>query len=369
MFPLLQPRQLSHRVKAESCNWQDFCAAVLLLAMAWACVFSALPASAKEDGASAEGQKETEKPSASGKEESKPQADGAARSDPNDKRPYAEEAIKHYNRGVELHQQAFYNQAIEEYKAAIQADERMAEAYSNLATIYASQKNFTKASDAFTKALSLAPDKPTTLNAFAAMLYQRKKVDEAKEKWKRAVEVDPRFSAAYYNLGNALESESDTRGAIALYLKAIDSDPGRGDAYFRIGSILHKDKHPAQAHVFLTRAIELAPDADYVATARKQLSELQAELNREGGSTSADLPMNVMTPPTRAASAPPPESKEKTEPKEEEKTTRAPGKIRLLPTFRFKPKKDKKVDMFLHSGDQGASGTKLEQDLKPEPGS
>lgn len=240
----------------------------------------------------------------------------------------------------------------------------MAEAFSNLATIYASQKNFTKATDAFTKALSLAPDKPTTLNAFAAMLYQRKRIDEAKEKWRKAVEVDPRFSAAYYNLGNALESENDTRGAIALYLKAIDSDPQRGDAYFRIGSILHKDKHPAQANIFLSRSIELAPDADYVATAKKQLGELQAELNREDGNT-ADLPMNVMPPPTRAASAPPLEAqtKEKGESKLQ-KEPRGPVKIRLLPKFNFKPKKDKKVDMFLQPG---GSGSHSEQDLKPEP--
>src|SRR5271155_5736421 len=53
------------------------------------------------------------------------------------KSSYSEAAIKHYNRGVELHGQGFLNQAIQEYRQALESDSRMEESWSNLGGIYA----------------------------------------------------------------------------------------------------------------------------------------------------------------------------------------------------------------------------------------
>ena len=84
---------------------------------------------------------------------------------------HPDEAVKHYNRGVDLHQSGFLNQAISEYKAAIEADDQFEEAWSNLGGVYASQKSFNKAIEAFEKALEIKPDRPTTLNGLGTVLY------------------------------------------------------------------------------------------------------------------------------------------------------------------------------------------------------
>jgi tetratricopeptide (TPR) repeat protein len=89
------------------------------------------------------------------------------------KKGYADEAVKHYNRGVEFHQNGSLNQAVQEYKAAIEADGRLAEAYSNLGAVYLAQKSYAKAAEAFNKALALKPDRPTTLNGLGNALYAR----------------------------------------------------------------------------------------------------------------------------------------------------------------------------------------------------
>jgi tetratricopeptide (TPR) repeat protein len=218
---------------------------------------------------------------------------------PDDKRPYAEAAVKHYNRGVELHQSGFLNQAVAEYRGAIDADSRMEEAYSNLGLIYAAQRNYSKAIDAFSKALALKPGRPTTLNGLGTVLYARGKVKEAMEKWKQAIEADPNFASAYYNMGNAYENEKDPASALDAYVKAIRINPGMADAFYRVGTLLNRDKHAAPASVLLSKAVELAPDADFARDAKKQLAGLESQLT--GGTDEPEVEMNVLPPPSGAS--------------------------------------------------------------------
>lgn len=209
----------------------------------------------------------------------------------NDKKPYAEDAIKHYNRGVELHQSGFLNQAITEYKAAIEADGRMEEAFSNLGVIYAAQRNYPRAREAFTTALSLKPKRPTTLNGLGTVLYAQGHVKEAKEKWLQALAVDPGFASAFYNIGNACESEKNLPEALNIYSQAITVAPNMADAYYRMGSIYYKQHHYPQASLMLRRSVELAPNGDFVAEAKRMLRTLEEDFakkeNQSGGHRSS----------------------------------------------------------------------------------
>jgi tetratricopeptide (TPR) repeat protein len=196
----------------------------------------------------------------------------------NDKRPYSAEAVEHYNRGIELHQSGFLNQAIAEYKAAITADPRMEEAYSNLGVIYAAQHSYSKAKDAFTHALSLKPNRPTTLNGLGTVLYAQKKFDEAKDKWLQAVTVDPNFASAYYNMGNAYDSEGKLEDAKKVFVRAIDVSPNMADSYYRLGVIMNKQHHYAQASALLHKAVKLAPEGEFSREAKRLIQLLRTEM-------------------------------------------------------------------------------------------
>jgi tetratricopeptide (TPR) repeat protein len=204
----------------------------------------------------------------------------SSKSGANDKKPYLEEAIKHYNRGVELHQSGFLNQAITEYKGAIEADPRMEEAYSNLGVIYAAQRNYPRAKEAFSTALSLKPKRPTTLNGLGTVLYAQGHVKEAKDKWMQALAVDPKFASAYYNIGNACESEKSFGEALGIYAQAIAVAPSMADAYYRIGAIYYRQHHLPQASVMLRRAIELAPDGDFANDAKRIQRNLEEDFSK-----------------------------------------------------------------------------------------
>jgi tetratricopeptide (TPR) repeat protein len=199
------------------------------------------------------------------------------------RQPYNPEAVKHYNKGLDLHHAGFLNKAIEEYQAALAKDDRLEQAYSNLGLIYTAQKNYLKATEAFDKALALKPDRATSLNGLASVLYARKQFDAAIEKWKRALELNPRFASAYFNMGTAYESESKFDEALSNYWKSIEMAPDMGEAYYRLGSLLNKMKHPAQAEVMLTRFVEIEPESETAREARKQLLAISNAFRKEDG--------------------------------------------------------------------------------------
>lgn len=287
----------------------------------------------------------------------------AAASGAPDTRPYAEEAFKRYNRGVELHQAGFLNQAIAEYKGAIEADGRMEEAWSNLGGIYAAQKSYPKAMEAFEKALQLKPDRPTTLNGYGTVLYARGKTTEAKEKWKQAVQIEPGFASAYYNMGNALEGEKDVMTALAYYYLAIQANPNMADAYYRMGNLMQKDGHSAAAKVLLQKSTDLSPDAEFSRDAKKQITVIDTELSADK-SDKSDVPMHLIAPnagANRTTPDAPTETASATKPGKEhhglfsgagggEKKPRQP-KAPKAPRV-AKQKKENAVDMFVQSPDQ-----------------
>lgn len=219
-----------------------------------------------------------------------------------DKPSYHDEAVRHYNRGHDLHKQGFFNQAITEYKAALVADDRMEEAWTNIGLIYAAQKNYPKAMEAFKKSLAINPNRTNALNGLGTVLYAKNKFAEAMEQWKKAVEIDPRFASAYFNMGNALETEKDFKGAVDAYVKAIQISPALADAYYHVGSIYAKDKHPVQARTLLQHAIELQPAGDFVRDAKLIVARLDTEINATSGGDAPEVKMNIIAPPASESS-------------------------------------------------------------------
>lgn len=214
-------------------------------------------------------------------------------------RPFNPAAVRDYNQGVELQQQGFLNQAIQKYKSAIDADDRLEQAFCNLGLIYIAQRNFAKASDAFKKAIVLKPSNPFSLNGMGSVLYSKGKVTEAMEKWQKAIEVDQNFYSAYFNMANAWKNEKDLQKALENYVMTIKTNPNMADAYYEVGLIFAKQKHSAQAMCMLNKAMQLQPDGEFVAEAKKQVSALDGLMGKDDPAD-GEVKMNIVAP------APPP---------------------------------------------------------------
>lgn len=267
-------------------------------------------------------------------------------------------ARDHYNRGVELHRGGHLNKAILAYKEAIQLDEHMEPAYSNLGLVYTAQKSWSKALEAFDKALAMKPDRTTSLNGLGTVLYAMKRTDEAMDKWKKAIEIDPNFASAYYNMGNAYENSEKHREALDAYVKATDINPRMADAYYRIGSLLNKTKHAPQAHVLLNKAVKLAPEAEFAKDARRQIETLEKIFEKDGSevNTTATTHSGSESKPKTVATGSTSTQSEKKDPKNPPN----PGKL-IKNIFKKKGEvENKNVNMFVQPPAH-------ESDLKAKP--
>lgn len=116
------------------------------------------------------------------------------------------------NKGVQAFKSAQYPQAVERFKTAVELDPNFDTARLYLATAYMQQyipgaespenvQMATAAQDQFQKVLSQNPKNELAINSIASLLFNEKKLDDAKQWYERLISVNPKNKEAYYTLG------------------------------------------------------------------------------------------------------------------------------------------------------------------------
>src|SRR3989337_3853511 len=116
------------------------------------------------------------------------------------------------NKGVQAYKAAKYQVAIEFFKTAVDLDPQLLNARLYLATAYANQ--FVPGSEAeenlrigeqaiaeFQKVLESEPNNLGSIGGIANLYFQMKRMDEAKEYYKKQIALDPNNPEAYYSVG------------------------------------------------------------------------------------------------------------------------------------------------------------------------
>jgi Flp pilus assembly protein TadD len=175
---------------------------------------------------------------------------------------------EHNSRGIELADRGWYDEAIKEFKKAIELDPNSGHAWDNLAMVYAEKKQYRDALDAHLKALAVEPDAASSHAnlahflavhglEFAAAEYQQAleleadypdaqlnlgltyadlgRMDEAMAAIRRAIELDPKDPLARQELAGLLMEEGDHRAAITLLKDVTRLEPGNFEAWVDLG--------------------------------------------------------------------------------------------------------------------------------------
>ena len=103
-----------------------------------------------------------------------------------------------------------------------------------------------------------------SLAAVASPRLTGAKYDEAIAKYKAAIDVDPKFYSALYNLGLTYAAKADRTNGIAYLRKAIDADPKSAQAYFNLGTLLVQDGKTDEGTKMLNQAFALDPSLKLV---------------------------------------------------------------------------------------------------------
>jgi superkiller protein 3 len=82
--------------------------------------------------------------------------------------------------------------------------------------------------------------------------------------YEQAINLSPRYAAAYNNLGRALSDQNKPVDAIAAFRKAIDAEPRNSVAYSNLGNLLRTQGDSAGAVEAFTRAIVYGKDELWV---------------------------------------------------------------------------------------------------------
>lgn len=96
------------------------------------------------------------------------------------------------------------------------------------------------ARDAYERALELDPNHADAHINLGRILHEQRAPAEAEKHYRAALEVDPRHPIAAFNLGVALEDLGRTKEAVTAYERAIEIDPDNADAHYNLAGLYEK---------------------------------------------------------------------------------------------------------------------------------
>ncbi|TLS73510.1 tetratricopeptide repeat protein [Mariprofundus erugo] len=97
-------------------------------------------------------------------------------------------------------------------------------------------------------------------NILSVGYYAARNYDDAATFAKQAIALQPDYTRAYVNLGNALAKLGNTDEAVAAYRQAVEIDTDFAEGYNTLGAFLLSTGETAEAIKNLTRSIEANPD-------------------------------------------------------------------------------------------------------------
>jgi tetratricopeptide (TPR) repeat protein len=191
-----------------------------------------------------------------------------------------------------------YNGAIEAFTKASVLDPNQHVVWGNMADSYAaraatetgeaSSADYTKAAEAYQKAITIKPDDAAYHNNYALVLAKNKKFEEAQAELTKAAQLDPQQAGKYYfNLGAVYVNTGQNDPATEAFKKALELDPMYSEAYYQLGLTLFakatttadgKIVPPAGTADAFQKYLELAPTGPNADSAKAMLEAIGSKV-------------------------------------------------------------------------------------------
>ena len=155
-----------------------------------------------------------------------------------------------------------FNEAIIEYRRAIQNDALFGEAHSKLAKTYLAIGDGNSAYGEIMRAADLLPDDVDAQLLAGRVLLLGGKFEDAKQRALALLNKNPKNVDAQILLGNALAGLKDLDGAITQIETAIDMDPRRTLSYANLGALELAKGNRASAEQAFKRAVTVDPKSE-----------------------------------------------------------------------------------------------------------
>jgi tetratricopeptide (TPR) repeat protein len=164
------------------------------------------------------------------------------------------------NLGNGLAQTGRVDEAIAQFLKALEIAPDTSAAHYSLAVAFVDIGRVDEGIAHYQKALQLRPDYAYAHSNLGTVFAQRGRLDEAIAHFQKAVEIKPNFALAHNNLGNALQQKGRLDEAIAHYQKALQIKPDYAEAHFNLAVALAQQGKAEEALPHFQEAVELNPD-------------------------------------------------------------------------------------------------------------
>lgn len=160
-----------------------------------------------------------------------------------------------YQLGTRYYNQGSYDLARDRLLLATEIDPKMAIAYTTLAMTYEALENLRLATDAYEKAVRVAPRDFDVLNRYAVFLCRQKEFTKAAKHFDRAIShpENDNSQITMTNAGLCMMDKPDFAAAEAYFRDALVRKATHGDALIQLCLLKYKDKDYLGARAFLQR--------------------------------------------------------------------------------------------------------------------
>lgn len=168
-------------------------------------------------------------------------------------------AESYYFKANDLVTQNKLDEAIEQYKKALDTDPGYADALADLGAILSLKKEPQQAADAYLKAIAVKPKDALYRANYARVLAQLNKPDESKQQLETAYQINPKDKVVLTALAGALLKEKKTDEAVRYLKEALELYPKASDIYDKLSYACVQSGNFAEAVDNAEKAVSLDP--------------------------------------------------------------------------------------------------------------
>jgi len=184
----------------------------------------------------------------------------------------------------ELIQQGLFEQARKIIEEQLQLDPSSVEAYNLMGVVYADEKDYAHATDAFQQALRLAPNSTKTRNNLGSLYVTQQKLDLAEKEFTTVLGIAPENRDANYNLGLLLLAKGAPVAAIQHFRRVrpptVETRFNLVRAYFQAGKTAEALKTARELSAAHKQDVQLHFTLGLLLATAKQYKSAQLELEQ-----------------------------------------------------------------------------------------
>ncbi len=188
------------------------------------------------------------------------------------------QVVQHRDQGRQLQEKGQFDQAEQEYRAALALEKQNPILLLDLGSLFFVQGKFSEAEVQFRGVVKLWPNSPVARSYWASSLHGKGSLELAIAEQRSGIRLDPDYAYGHSNLGTLLVDKGDFYGAAAEFREALRIEPGDNSYRLSAGDALARAGRVDEGIAEMREAIRQKPDD---AWAHNRLGTILGDLKKD----------------------------------------------------------------------------------------